>query len=107
MKAGDDFIREKRFKLRRRVERVSAPREVTDRMKDFVETRQAVEAYLEPQTLDQPLSVVLVAKDGEWQRFSPADERLLGRLSKKTGMPVYEVARVGYPRRMKEYRRGE
>lgn len=76
-------------------------------MQRFVKTRTGVEAYVEPRTLDQALSVVLVAADGEWQRFHLPDDRFLRKLSDKLRMPIYDAGRVGYPKRMKEYRRDE
>ena len=38
-------------------------------------TRVGVEAYVEPRTLQQPLSVVLVATDGEGSGDSPSPTR--------------------------------
>ena len=76
-------------------------------MKEFIKSRAGVEAYVEPPTLDQRPSVVLVAADGEWLRFPVVDDRSLRKLSAKYRMPIYEVARMGYPKRMKEYRRGQ
>src|SRR4051794_41851996 len=71
-------------------------------MKEFARSRAGVEAYVEPRTMQQPMSVVLVAHDGEWLRFTVPDEKVVRSL----GIPMYEAARTGYPRRMKEYRRG-
>jgi hypothetical protein len=76
-------------------------------MKHFVKSRRGVEAYVEPRTLDQPLSVVLVAGDGEWLRFHLPDDRYLRKLSSKNRIPIYDTRRMGYPRRMREYRRDE
>jgi hypothetical protein len=53
--------------------------------------------------MQHPLTVVLVAHDGEWLRFTVPDDRVVRSL----GIPVYEAARTGYPRRMKEYKRGQ
>jgi hypothetical protein len=74
-------------------------------MERFIDSRVGVEAYVEPPTLHNPLSVVLVATDGEWVRFPLPDERALERLSRRRPLPVYDVKLVGYPKRMKEYRR--
>jgi hypothetical protein len=106
MRAGDD----ERFRMprkprrglfRRRVSEVRASDVDTKGMREFVATRTGVEAYLEPRTMQQPMTAVLVAHDGEWLRFTIPDERSVASL----GIPVYEAARTGYPRRMKEYRR--
>jgi hypothetical protein len=55
--------------------------------------------------MQQPMTVVLVAHDGEWLRFTIPDEKVVHALSRAHGVPVYEATRTGYPRRMKEYRR--
>ena len=74
-------------------------------IEEFLATRVGVEAYVEPETPTNPLSVVFVAADGEWIRKRIPDAAWLSKVSKAARMPVYEVARVGYPRRMREYRR--
>jgi hypothetical protein len=107
MRADHEFEREgrePRKPARRGSEKVA--REDRRDMKSFIKTRAEVEAFVEPRTLDQQLSVVLVAMDGEWLRFSLPDDRYLRKLSAKHRMPIYDVARMGYPKRMKEYRRG-
>ena len=118
MRAEDDFERKPRkprrfgFGFGRKrpaaepaAPRVTTPREAAKRMQEFAKTRKGVEAYVEPQTLDQPPSVVLVAADGEWQRFTPVDEPSARKFAEGHRMPAYDVGRVGYPKRMKEYRR--
>src|SRR5687767_12640208 len=103
MRADDQFDREPRAKRRLFGKRPSSrlPRQDRKAMEEFVRTRVGVEAYLEPRTLQQPLSVVLVATDGEWVRFSIPDEGVLRQVGRKRPLPVYEVGRVGYPKRMK------
>ena len=66
-------------------------------------TRSGVEAYVEPRTSVTETTVVLIAHDGEWtrRRIGSLDEAQ--RFGRKRGIPVYEVARVGYPQRMREY----
>lgn len=65
--------------------------------------RRGVEAYVEPRTNVTETTVVLVAHDGEWTR------RRIGSLGQaqdfggKRSIPVYEVARTGYPQRMRDY----
>jgi hypothetical protein len=111
MRAGDD----ERFRMpkkprrglfRRRAGEVRSSDVDVKAMKEFASTRTGVEAYVEPRTMQQPMTVVLVAHDGEWLRFTVPDERVVQSLSRSYGVPVYEAARTGYPRRMKEYRRG-
>lgn len=68
----------------------------------FVATRDGVEAYLEPPTRFIPATVILIGHDGEWTRrkMEPADVFELGH---RLGIPVYDVARLGYPQRMRDY----
>jgi hypothetical protein len=113
MRADDEFFRERRERREARGERkpkreraAPTPREDRRSMREFVRTRTGVEAYVEPRTLDQPFSAVLVAHDGEWLRFHLPNEAFLRKLAAKHRLPIYDVALMGYPRRMKEYRRG-
>lgn len=65
--------------------------------------RRGVEAFIEPETIVTETTVMLVAHDGEWTR------RRIGRpddaddLGKTLDIPVYDVAKVGYPPRMRAY----
>jgi hypothetical protein len=106
MRAGDDAWRDREPRVRKR-RGTKAKTSKTDQraVKDFVKTRRGVEAYVEPRTLDQQLSVVLVASDGEWLRFTLPEETWLRRFAHKRGMPVYDAGVMGYPKRMREYRR--
>ena len=94
-------------RLRRRVKTVSVPGEDRDAILDFVTTRAGVEAYMEPRTLTYPLSVVLVARDGEWKRYQLADDSFIRSLTSSHGMPVFDAGKVGYPERMRRYKRGD
>jgi hypothetical protein len=65
--------------------------------------RKGVEAFVEPETLVTHTTVVFVAHDGEWTRRRigrPGDAEDLGR---KLDIPVYDIAKVGYPPRMRAY----
>ncbi|MFY9589048.1 MAG: hypothetical protein WAT66_16535 [Actinomycetota bacterium] len=92
--------------VKRRVKKVSVPGEDREAILDFVTTRSGVEAYMEPRTLTYPLSVVLVALDGEWKRFQLADDAFIRSLTSSHGMQVFDAAKVGYPERMRRYKRG-
>lgn len=74
-----------------------------DYLRDWSRQRTGVEAFVEPQTPVTPLTVVLVAADGEWTRRpagGPAGARSIGE---RLGIPVYDVQKVGYPQRMRDY----
>ena len=106
MRAGDDFEREPR-RRRAKAPKARPPKSDRGAVKEFIKTRGGVEAYLEPRTLDQGLSVVLVASDGEWLRFTLPDDSWLRRFARKRALPIYDAGLVGYPKRMREYRRGD
>jgi hypothetical protein len=71
----------------------------------FLDSREGVEAYVEPRTVMHPLSVVLVAADGEWTRVALADDRFLRELARMRGLKINDASRVGYPERMRRYKR--
>jgi len=72
-------------------------------LEQFARSRRGVEAFVEPRTTVTETTVVLVAADGEWTRRridGPDAARDLGR---RLAIPVYDVAAVGYPKRMREW----
>jgi hypothetical protein len=72
-------------------------------LEQFARSRKGVEAYVEPRTTVTETTIVLVATDGEWTRRridGPGAARDLGR---RLAIPVYDVAAVGYPKRMREW----
>jgi hypothetical protein len=92
--------------LYRRIKNVSVPGEDRERILAFVESRRGVEAYMEPRTLMYPLSVVLVAEDGEWMRFQLRDDSFIRDLTRTRGLRVFDAGKVGYPDRMRRHRNG-
>lgn len=72
-------------------------------LEQFVRSRRGVEAYLEPKTTVTQTTVVLIAHDGEWTRRRVPSEAAARAWGNRVGIPVYEVALVGYPRRMREF----
>lgn len=75
-------------------------------LKDFIATREGVEAYVEPPTAVYALTICLVAADGEHVRRPVKDERQARHLCDDHGVPLYDARKVGYPSRMREYERG-
>ncbi|MFA9430320.1 oxidoreductase [Egicoccus sp. AB-alg2] len=92
----------------------SAPSPSTDRasrttvkeLEGFVGSRAGVEAYLEPKTAIYSTTLLLVADDGEYLRRPVRDRGQAAEFCKRTNIPLYDAAKVGYPRRMKDYDRG-
>jgi hypothetical protein len=93
--------------LYRAWKQVPGPAEDREGILAFVTSRQGVEAYVEPRTVIHPLSVVLIAEDGEWKRFELRDDAYLRELVKERGLRVLDAARFGYPERMNRHREGE
>ena len=75
----------------------------TTHLETWAAARRGVEAYIEPRTTVTETTVVLIAHDGEWTRRRIDGEQGAFRLGHKLGIPVYEVSKVGYPQRMRDY----
>jgi hypothetical protein len=93
--------------LYRAWKQVPGPAEDREGILAFVTSRQGVEAYVEPRTVIHPLSVVLIAEDGEWKRFELRDDAYLRELVKERGLRVLDATRFGYAERMNRHREGE
>jgi len=81
----------------------SASKADTSHLDEWASARQGVEAYVEPRTNVTETTVLLVAHDGEWTRRRIANFEAARDFARKRSMPLYEVERVGYPKRMREY----
>jgi hypothetical protein len=75
-------------------------------LRDFVTSREGVEAYIEPPTSIYAMTLCLVAGDGEHLRRAVKDEKQARTLCGDHGVPLYDARIVGYPKRMKDYERG-
>jgi hypothetical protein len=97
------------FRIRRtRGERVaSMDREATpedlDALRNFARTRQGVEFFVEPETMVTDTTAVAIANDGEWTRRRVGSPKVIQRVARELGLPVYDVQIVGYPDRMRAY----
>ncbi len=69
----------------------------------WVAEHTGVEAFVEPKTTVTDLTVVLVAADGEWTRRRAGGDAGARRLASGCNIPVYDVQKVGYPQRMRDY----
>jgi hypothetical protein len=78
-------------------------REELDHLEQFVRSRRGVEAFIEPRTTVTETTVMLVAHDGEWTRRRVAGPEAARQFGNRLGIPVYDVALVGYPKRMREF----
>lgn len=74
-----------------------------EHLEAFARTRQGVEGYIEPRTAVTEMTMALVAADGEWTRRRVPSPQAARQLGNAVGIPVYDVAATGYPRRMREW----
>lgn len=74
-----------------------------EHLRRFIDTRDGVEAYLEPRTTLTGSTVVLVANTGEWTRRRIDSPEAAAALARKQAIPLYEADKVGYPQRMRDW----
>jgi hypothetical protein len=74
-----------------------------DHLTNFVRTRAGVEAYTEPRTAVTETTVLLVAGTGEWTRRRVDGVSAARSFASKNAIPLYDVAIVGYPQRMRDW----
>jgi hypothetical protein len=75
-------------------------------LKEFMTSREGVEAFVEPPTAVYAMTLCLVAADGEYRRQPVKDERQARAICTEHGIPIYDARIVGYPKRMRDYERG-
>jgi hypothetical protein len=80
-----------------------ANREDVAHLEGFVRSRVGVEGFIEPKTTVTETTLLLVAGDGEWTRRRMSGPDAARQFGNKLAIPIYDVALVGYPRRMREY----
>lgn len=76
------------------------------RLREFLTSREGVEAFVEPPTQVYAMTLCVVAADGEYLRQPVKDEKQAKRLCGEFGIPLYDARIVGYPKRMRDYERG-
>jgi hypothetical protein len=74
-----------------------------EHLEQFVRSRRGVEAFIEPKTMVTETTVLLIAYDGEWTRRRVDGPESARRFAHRLAIPVYDVALVGYPQRMRDY----
>jgi hypothetical protein len=72
-------------------------------LRDWTAAHRGVEAYVEPATNVTATTVVLIAYDGEWTRRALGTPKDAFEVSRRLGIPVYDVNQTGYPQRMREW----
>lgn len=61
-----------------------------------------VEAFIEPETLVNEMSVVLVDVTGDFTRRYIGGPKGIDVVARELQVPVYDVEETGYPQRMRE-----
>ncbi len=71
----------------------------------WVSVRRGVEVFVEPKTSVTPVTMLLVAHDGEFTR-KPIDSTSAAQgFAREHKLPIYDATIVGYPQRMRDYSR--
>lgn len=83
----------------------AATGEDTEHLRQWAAERRGVEGFLEPPTQMTEATLVLVAHDGEWTRRRIGGRDAAIRFTHGLGIPFYEIHKVGYPQRMRDYQR--
>lgn len=61
-----------------------------------------VEGFVEPETVVNEMSIVLVDITGDFTRRRIGGPKGIDVVAKELGIPVYDVEETGYPQRMRE-----
>ena len=72
-------------------------------LEEFSRSRRGVEGFIEPRTTVTETTLLLIAHDGEWTRRRVPSVEAARHWGNRVGIPVYDVALVGYPQRMRDY----
>ncbi len=80
-------------------------RAAVDALSEWVSTRRGVEVFVEPKTSVTPVTVLLVAHDGEFTRRPIGTPSAAKTFAREHKLPIYDATIVGYPQRMRDYSR--
>lgn len=80
-------------------------RVAADHLQRFITSRRGVEGFVEPRTTVTPVTLLLVAHDGEWTRRAVPSAAWAHNFANGHGVPSYDAAVVGVPQRMRDYNR--
>ena len=76
-----------------------------DHLQTWVAERTGVEGFVEPRTAVSDVTLLLVAKDGEWTRRRVPSVEWAHKFCNKHQVPSYDAAVVGIPQRMRDFNR--
>jgi hypothetical protein len=69
----------------------------------FARSHGGVELFVEPETFATDTTAVAVASDGEWTRRRVGSPKVIGKVARDLGLPIYDVQITGYPARMRRW----
>jgi hypothetical protein len=70
-------------------------------LESFARTHKGVEGYVEPRTATQPVTLLLVDREGDYVRGPVREVEEAVAFCESLGLPVYDPAVIGYPKRMR------
>ena len=71
-------------------------------LQQWAGTRKGVEGFVEPETIVNEMSVVLVDSEGEWTRRRIGGPKGIDKVAQSVGIPLYFAEETGYPQRMRD-----
>ena len=71
-------------------------------LKMWAADKAFIEAFIEPETVVNEMSVVFVDASGEWTRRKIGGPQGIDVVHKQTGVPLYFAEETGYPQRMRD-----
>jgi hypothetical protein len=71
-------------------------------LRQWTAQRRGVEAFIEPETLVNEMSVVLVDDTGDWTRRRIGGPKGVDVIIQDLGVRVYDAEKTGYPQRMRD-----
>ncbi len=71
-------------------------------LREWVQGRAFVEGYVEPETMVNEMSVVLVDEQGNYTRRRIGDPKGIDAVAKLLSISLYDVEETGYPDRMRK-----
>lgn len=71
-------------------------------LKSWADSRVLVEGFVEPETIVNEMSIVLVDASGEFIRRRIGGPKGIDVVAKTLSIPVYDVEETGYPQRMRD-----
>lgn len=69
---------------------------------DWVSGRGLVEGFVEPETVVNEMSIVLVDESGDYIRRRIGGPKGIDAVARVLDVPIYDVEETGYPQRMRE-----